>query len=169
MRRLALILIAAALALLGVMELRQWLASPETKIRWRIEQMVGGFNDAHLAPCLKGVAESWWDEGGRVDREELADALRYLFLQERDPQTKAFRFRVELEEGPATTLDPEDGSLARAALLARFDRLARGEWSPTWRVRIEAELAEDEEHGWQVTWTERETLWSDGKLVRATR
>lgn len=169
MRRLVLVIIGIALLLLAILELRVRLASPETRIRWRIEEMVEGFNDARVSPCMKGVAEEWRDEGGRVDRSRLADGLRYTFFQEKDPKTKAFRFRVELEEELVIVLDPEDGESATVELLARFDCLRLEEWTPTWRVNIGAEMVEHEEDGWQVVRTRRETLWSDGKLVGATR
>ena len=63
----------------------------------------------------------------------------------------------------------ENAESATVELLARFDSLRLEEWSPTWRVRIEAEMVEHEKHGWQVVRSRRETLWSDGKLVGATR
>jgi len=165
MRRIALIVVVVALVILGAMELRVRLASPETRVRWRIGEMIEGFNDARVGPCLRGVATSWSDERGRVDRERLANGLRYLFLQERDPKTKAFRFRVELEEEPVVAIDPANDAAAHVELVAHFECLTRDEWSTTWRVRIEAEMIDDEEEGWQVTVTERETLESDGKLA----
>lgn len=169
MRRIALIVVVVALAALCAMELRVRLASPETRVRWRIEEMLEGFNDARVGPCLRGVAKSWRDEGGRLDRERLGDGLRYLFLQERDTATKAFRFRVELEGEPLVVVDPADESAAHVELVARFECLTREEWTTTWLVRISAEMIDDDEEGWQVTRAERETLESDGKLAPAKR
>ncbi len=169
MRRLILVLIGIALLLLAILKLRVWLAAPETRIRWRIEEMVEGFNEARVSPCMKGVAEEWRDGGGRIDRSRLADGLRYTFFQEKDRKTKAFRFRVELEEELVIALDPENEEAATVELLARFDCLRLEEWTATWRVSIEADMIDHEEEGWQVTRTRRETLWSDGRLVGATR
>ena len=54
-------------------------------------------------------------------------------------------------------------------LEALFELLERGAWSPTWRVRIEAQLARDAKLGWQVTQSRPTTLASDGRLVRELR
>ena len=169
MKRTLLTLLGLAVLLFAGWRVRLMLASPETRIRWRVEEMLEAFNEARLSPIMKGVAEGWRDEGERVDRERLADGLRYTFFQEKDPKTKAFRYRVELEEELAIVVDDKDARHATVALLARFDCLRLEEWTPTWRVRIEAELVEHEEHGWQVSRSKRETLWSDGRLVGATR
>jgi hypothetical protein len=166
-RRVLLALIA--LSALALAAQRAWvaLASQTTRIRWRLEEMESGFNAAELGPCMRGIAVAWRDEERGIDRAELADGLRALFFQEVDPQSHAFRYRVGIDrESIAIELDPTHEGIARVALVALFELLERGAWSPTWRVRIEAELARDPQLGWQVTHSRPTTLESDGRLVR---
>ena len=51
-------------------------------------------------------------------------------------------------------------------MVTLFSTLQGEDWSPTWRVRIRAEMAEDAERGWQAVRSEHETLESDGRLRR---
>lgn len=166
MKRILLALLVLVASFIAFQQVRGCVVSEETKIRWRIEAMQEGFNEAKVAPCLRGVAEGWRDSQGRVDRALLADALRYAFLQERDPKTKSFRYRVDFEEELFIELDPEDEDRALAVLVLRFDRIDGEEWSVTWRVRVQATMARSEDRGWQIARTERETIWSDGRLMR---
>ena len=165
MRRILLILIGLVVAFVGFQYIRGCLVSEETKIRWRIEEMEEGFDDAKVSPCLRGVADGWRDSRSGVTRVLLADVLRSVFFHERDPKTKRFRYRVELEEEPVIELDSKDTHHASVTIVLRFDTLDGVEWAPTWRVQVEAEMHKYSDHGWQMTRTERETLWSDGRLM----
>ena len=170
MRRVLLALIALAALVLVGQRLRVALASDATRIRWRLEQMEAGFNEARLGACLRGVADGWRDTESGVDRALLADLLRSLFFHERDPESGRFPFRVELEpEALAIAVDPQVEGRAQVEAVARFSMLERGEWSETWRLRLRATLEQHEELGWQVVRSERETLSSDGRLVDARR
>lgn len=167
MRRVLLIAIALSLLALLGLRVRWWLASDATRIRWRLEEMEAGFNDARLAPCLRGVAADWRDADAGVDRERLADVLRSLFFHENDPDSGRFLYRVELErDGLAIEVEPEGEGRARVDLVARFSTLQGGDWSPTWRVRLRVDMLEDAERGWQAVRSEHETLESDGRLRR---
>ncbi len=160
-------LIAASALVLAARRLWVALASQETRIRWRLEEMAEGFNEQSLGACLRGVADDWRDEGSEVDRALLADSLRALFFQERDQGSGGFPYRAEIErDALAIELDPEDRGRARADITARFLVLAGEEWSPTWRVRVGARLEKHAERGWQLSFTRHETLFSDGRLVR---
>jgi hypothetical protein len=170
MRRVLIGLIALSALALIAQRACVALASQATRIRWRLEEMESGFNEASLGACLRGVDEAWRDAESGIGRAELADGLRALFLQEVDPETKRFRCRVELErESLDVQIDPQDERRAKVVLLARFELLERDAWTPTWRARISADLARDEERGWRAVRSSHETLESDGRLVRAGR
>jgi hypothetical protein len=167
MRRILLVLIALSLVVLLAQRVRWWLASDATRIRWRLEEMEEGFNASRLAPCLRGVADGWRDADARVDRDRLADVLRSLFFHEVDPDSGRFLYRVELErETLEIETDPAGDGQARVQVVALFSTLQGQAWSPTWRVRVRAEMAEDEDDGWQAIRSEHETLDSDGRLRR---
>lgn len=165
-RILRILLIALALYL-GIQGLRTFFASPEKRIRWRIESMMEGFNDTRLAPAMQGIGAEWRDRTRRVERARLADGLRYLFLNEKDPETKAFPYRVELDPDTfAVEFPSADRTRADVRFEALFEALANGEWTPTWRLRISTSMQEHENLGWQMHETEHETLESDGRLYR---
>ena len=167
MRRVLLIAIALSLLALLGLRVRWWLASDATRIRWRLEQMEAGFNDSRLGPCLRGVAEGWRDADAGIDRDRLADVLRSLFFHENDPDSGRFLYRVELERDTLVIeTDPGREGNARVEVVARFSTLQGEDWSPTWRLRVRAEMAEDPERGWQAVRSEHETLESDGRLRR---
>ena len=167
MRRILLALIGLSALALVVQRACVALASEETKIRWRLERMERGFNEAQLAACLKGIADDWRHADSGLGRAELADALRATFMQEIDPESRAFRYRVALDrETLAIELEPGREDRARVQLELAFEILERGAWTPTWRARVEAELARDEELGWRAEQSRHATLASDGRLVR---
>ena len=169
-RRILLALIAISAIVLAGQRACVAFASQTTRIRLRLEEMETGFNSAELGPCMRGIAATWRDEEREIDRAELADGLRALFFQEVEPQSHAFRYRVGIDrESLAIELEPAREGHARVTLEARFELLERGAWSPTWRVRIEAEFARDAQLGWQVTHSRPTTLASDGRLVRELR
>jgi len=169
-RRILLALIALSAIALAGQRAYVAFASQTTRIRWRIAEMESGFNAAELGPCMRGIAATWRDEERALDRAELADGLRALFFQEVEPESHAVRYRVGIDrESLAIELDPEREGHARVTLEARFELLDRGAWSPTWRVRIEAQLARDAQLGWQVTHSRPTTLASDGRLVGELR
>lgn len=167
MRRFLKLLVVGAALLVAVYFLRNFFASDETRIRWRIESMMEGFNETRLSPAMQGIGAEWRDESRRVDRARLADALRYLFFNEKDPQTRAFPYRAELV--PDTLLiefEDTDRSRARVDFEARFLMLNASEWEPTWRVRVRGSIEEHENLGWQLQQSSHETLESDGRLMR---
>jgi hypothetical protein len=167
MRRVLLVLVGLCVVVLLGRQLRLWVASPTTRIRWRLEGMEQGFNETRLGPCLRVVAETWRDETSGTERPLLADVLRSLFFHETDPESGRFPFRVELErETLSIELDPERDGHARVDVVAAFATLENGEWTPTWRVRVTADLIDDDERGWQAVRSEHETLVSDGRLLR---
>lgn len=166
MRRLLAVL-AAALVLFLVGRLAVLaLVGDATRIRWRLESMVEGFNDTRLAPVLEGVAPDFQHDHSRVDRRLLADLLRSAFFHEKDPETGRFPLRAEIEEDTLEiALDEERPGHATALLNGRFLVLERGEWSSAWRARIELEWLEDDERGWQIVRSEHTDIEADGRFL----
>lgn len=165
MRRLAKPLLVLAALLVAVFALRQVLASDQTRIRWRIESMMEGFNDTRLAPAMQGIGADWRDRTRRVDRARLADGLRYLFFNEKDPETRGFPYRVELERD-TLEIELQPQNRAQVRFVARFSFLTQGRWEPTWRLRVSTTMHKHENLGWQLQESEHETLESDGRLYR---
>lgn len=147
MPRPLLIALLAVLALLvGVPRLRRALASDEQKIAWRLESMAEGFNATRSARVLSGFAADFRDEGG-FTREDVHQALVYLFFNEIDPKTKQFRMRVELpEDRLSIELTGEDR--ANVSLAARFWIRDGDEEELYWDALISGEMR-DGENGWQ--------------------
>lgn len=164
-RPLAVLAAALVLFLVG-----RWvvlaLVGDATRIRWRLESMVEGFNETRLAPVLEGVAPEFRHDHSRIDRGMLADLLRSAFFHEKDPQSGRFPLRAEIEQDTLeVTLDAERPGHATALLTGRFLVLERGEWSSAWRARIELEWLEDDERGWQVVRSEHTDLEADGRFL----
>jgi len=166
MRRFFLTLIVLVLVAYAVQRVRGFFISDEERIQAKVEEMLEGFNEAKAATCLRGLSPNWRDGQTGIARGFLARVLHGSLFQEEDPQTKRFLYRVELEEQLAIVLDPEEGERASIEMLAHFETLRDGAWSSTWRVRVEAEMKKDPDRGWEAIRTERETLWSDGRLIR---
>jgi len=128
------------------------LGSPEDKIRWRLEQMAEGFNETRLAPVLAGLEDDYRDAGSGRGRDDVADALRWLFLHEDSPA--GFLLRVEIPETElGLVLDPE-GDAADVRGRARFYRREQDQGGETlwWDARFVARF-EDGEDGWQIVRT----------------
>lgn len=163
-------LLAALAAALVLFLVGRWvvlaLVGDETRIRWRLESMVEGFNETRLAPVLEGVAPQWHHDHSRVDRELLAQLLRSVFFNEKDPESGRFPLRAEIEpESLEVTLDEEREGRARALLTGRFLVLEEGEWSSAWLARLELELEEHDERGWQVVRSEHTDIEADGRFL----
>ena len=82
-----LLLLGALLALwLGGRALYVALASPQKKIRWRLEEMVEGFNETRMRPVLGGIAADFVDRTSEITREDLQRTLAWMFLNETGEQ-----------------------------------------------------------------------------------
>lgn len=145
-RSLLVALLAALVLLVGIPRLRRALASDEQKIAWRIEDMAEGFNATRSARVLRGFAPDFRDEGG-FTREDVHQALVYLFFNEIDPKTKQFRMRVEIPEERLSVEVTEEGR-ARVSLAARFWIRAGDREELYWDAVISGEMR-DGEDGWQ--------------------
>jgi hypothetical protein len=159
-KRFLAIALAFAALFLGARWLWHALASDERKIRWLVEGAADGFDEAHSGPVLDALTLDWLHESTPgFDRAVLVDVLRALYFQERDPSTRRFRYRVEIDA--AALAIAVEGERARLAGEARFDRSLQGEWKPIWRVRFEADLI-DGDDGWRVARSRHEDLEGRG-------
>lgn len=164
MRRVLLVLIALAAGGLLVVRLRTALASEETRIRWRLEAALEGFNDQRVAPCLRALAEDWRHADG-LSREELGDGLRYLFFSER---RGTFPHRVALEDETLSievSADPEGSAELEFVLV--FETLDEETWTTSWRARVLARFVRGDEQGWRCAGSSSRTLESDGRFPGA--
>jgi len=180
LRKGLLALVVLALASWGVSALVRALASDETRIRWVLEEMAEGFNETRLAAATEGVGESFRDETSGVNKADLIEVLRYVFMSSKHPVTHAFPYRLEIprEELSIELREPrvgEHGKQARARFLARVvepDPLPRrgaradedsapgedGELAPrSWDLRVEADFV-DTEDGWKLARSTHEKL-----------
>jgi len=128
--------------------------SDSTRIEWLLNDMAAGFNASSASRTVGGLAEDFIEEHNRVEKDQLKAFLFQLFLSERDPTTKDFRYRVSLDS-PRIEVDPS-GKSAKVSLLARFERLADKDWRNAWGVKIEAAL-EKKDGQWAVTRARHET------------
>jgi hypothetical protein len=141
-------------------ELVWFFASDETRIRWRIEEMVEGFNDASLASASAALHPDWTvEDNTRVTRGLLKDGLRSVFFTEKQPETRAFALEAEVL--------PETWSIsvAEEAATANFElamyRLESDTRELEWRVRLNNTLSDDPELGWTIVRTGYESLEGD--------
>lgn len=147
---------AAALYFLGGLVVRA-LASDETKIRWRVESMIDGFNRERASPILRGFAQEFRDDTSEADRELVHQAVVSLFFRERDPQTKRFLLRAEIDPETLVVEVSEDGSAATVnGVLTLFER--KGELEDVlWSASFEGELVRGED-GFRFVRSTHETV-----------
>lgn len=152
MRRILLIVVAALAVWFVGGKLRYAFASPETQIRWRLEEMVEGFNTTVLRKLTDGIRKDYRDEGG-YGKTEVADAARYVFLNKVDPKTKAFMLSLELvDEDLSIEVEDTEPLSAWARVHFRFTEKKDGTERIYWDARFSARM-EDGDNGWQITRT----------------
>jgi hypothetical protein len=145
-KRVLFALLALVVLFYAVRGLVRFLASDETKIRRLVAGMEEAYNAGRPGSCVGPLAKDWRHESYQLDRELLLGAL-FQVARERDRETHELLTRVTVDEDAATvTVQDERATLALEAL---FERRRAGAWRETWRVRVEAELA-DGEDGWQI-------------------
>lgn len=148
----------------GVRAIVRALASDETKIRWRIEEMAEGFNDTRMNPILAGLAQDFVDETTGARKDDARAGLAQLFLQRKDPQTKQFPYRARVPEEQLTlSVQPGEPRTAAAQFVLECEESHGEAWSPAWKAKVRAELALDSS-GWRITGTHFETI--EGKRLR---
>lgn len=128
--------------------------SDETKIRRLVADMEQAYNRGKPGSCVGPLARDWRHEGYELDRELLLGAL-FQSARDRDRETRELRTRVEVDEDAA--LVTVDGARATLTAEAAFFRLRAGAWQESWRMRVEAELA-DGDDGWEIVRSRHEDL-----------
>ena len=157
MKRILLVLAATlGLFLVGRAIVRA-LASDETKIRGLVQDMVDGFNRTRMDPILVAFAEGFHDETSGADRPSVREALGYLFLTAKDPETKGFPYRVEVEiEKLAVDRSAPDSKAADCDLRARFFDVRGHESTLAWEIAIASHWTHGE-YGWRIASTRYDT------------
>jgi hypothetical protein len=140
------------------------LASDETKIRWTVEDMAEGFDRTRMDPILVAFAPGFQDETSGSDRQNVREALAYLFLTAKDPETKAFPYRVEVDVRRIAVdrADP-DSPTAECELGARFLDRRGGRETAAWEIAIESRWRRGE-YGWRIESTRYES--KSGRMIR---
>ena len=147
--------VAVVLAVAGYAIFRA-MASDETRIRWLIEDTIEAFNNSRAGGTVEGLDEGYREETAKLTRDEVKLIVLRLFFQERDAQTKDFRFRVEpgkLE----VKLDPAAPLKASFTLVVEFRELRGGTYEPGWTAEIDASL-EKKEGEWKIVTSRHKTL-----------
>jgi hypothetical protein len=113
-----------------------------------VRRMEAGFDDADAGQATAGLAPDWVHaEHSELDRTTLRHYIAYEALNEREPETKTYRNRVDVTEDDLAVR--VDGECAELECTARFSRLSNGEREETWVARVHAEL-EKREDGWTI-------------------
>jgi|ERR1043165_3248710 hypothetical protein len=140
------------------------LASDETKIRRVVENMADGFDRTRMDPVLAGLARDFEDESSGKTRQEVREALAYLFFNAKDETTKAFAYRVEIDV-PRVLVDRTDAQAptAQCELNARFVDVRGGKETPAWEIAVTASFVRGED-GWRIRRTKYAT--TSGRMLR---
>lgn len=162
-KSLQIIAVIAALAIAGY-AISRALASDETRIRWLIEATIEAFNDSRVGGTIEGLAEEFREETAKLGRDEVKLILLHLFLQERDPQTKDFRFKVVPADKLAgremelkVKFDPASPLKASLTLAVAFCKMQGEAAGPAWTIEVDASL-EKKDDGWKVVTSRHKTL-----------
>jgi hypothetical protein len=139
-------------------------ASDATLIRWTIDDMIEGFNDTRMNPILDGLDREFLDATYGADRELVRGALAYLFLNSKDPATKAFPYRAEWADTAPPSVDTKsEPRRAHVEFEVRFFLTERGAEKPVWRIAVHGEL-QKRDGAWRFKSTE--TVTKDGTRLR---
>ncbi len=144
-----LVLALASLTMMGGRALYRYLASPQTKIRWRLEEMVGGFNAMRARPVLDGVAADFVDQSAGITREDLHALLAWMFLNEIDEHGE-FLWNAVFDPKETVIELAADKCSAKLDCRVRIFRRRGGTPQMDWDARIAGRFSLGEE-GWQCS------------------
>jgi hypothetical protein len=159
MKRAVLILAIAAALFLAGRAIVRGLASDETKIRRVVEPMADGFDRTRMDPVLDGLTRDFEDETSGATRQEMREALAYLFFEAVDEHTKRFAYRVDVEVRRVAV----DGLSAECEMNARFVDLRSGGAAPAWEIAVTAKFTRGDD-GWRIRRTKHTT--TSGERLR---
>jgi len=164
LRRILLGLAGALLCFFVGRAIVRALVSDETRIRWLVEDMQAGFDRTRMDPILVAFAGNFRDDTSGADRQNVREALAYLFLTAKDPQTKAFPYRVEVGI-PRIAVDRSTASepTADVDVDARFFDRRGSEEQLAWEIAVASRWTRGE-YGWRIASTRYET--KSGRMLR---
>ncbi len=142
-----LVLSLATLIFLGGRALVRALASPQAKIRWRLEEMVDGFNAMRARPVLDGVAADFVDRSAGITREDLHALLAWMFLNEIDEHGEFLWNAIFEPEETVIELAPDKRS-AKIECRVQLFRRRGGTPQMDWDARIAGTFNLGDQ-GWQ--------------------
>ena len=148
MKKILLILASILLVWFGVKKLVYSLASAETQIRWRLEEMVEGFNETRKRSVMAGFDRTYADARGYT-RDEVSRYLSHLCLGYIDSETKKFTLSVSMPESELL-IEIHETEPPTATVQARF--LIMEGTEEYWDLSLTGDL-EDDEDGWQFVRT----------------
>lgn len=164
MKRLLAAIAVLALVFFAGRAIVRALASDETRIRWTLEEMRDGFNDAEPAPVIDHLHPLFREEENGVDLAQVEQALIAVCLGEIDSTTKTFALRADCDfDAWSVALGPDDAQASAKGEVGLF-RSRQGVEKLVWRAKVELELVEDEHDGWLVRRGSFETLEGDRRL-----
>lgn len=141
MRRWITIALLVCLGVVGIGRIRAALRSDSERLLYRIESMASGFDAGRVRTVLKGFDRRYRDEGSGAGRDDLRDALQYLFLTQHDRG----RLTVELPKESLLVTFSEDGTQAEVVANPLFhvirDDGTRELW---WNTRVVADFVLDD-------------------------
>lgn len=152
-RRFLGLVAAAAILWLGIALFGRHLGD-EDRIRGLFAAEASHFNACRALSVLDSFASDYRDDTTGLGRQELRAGLLWLFQNRRDPATRRFAYRLEVDEELPVAVD---GDRAQATL--RF-RLHEGQ-DPDPRVRWEAEVTaglERRDGRWSIVGSRHRTL-----------
>lgn len=134
-RRILLGTLAALFLVVAVGRIRRAIASDEQTLRWALEKLTEDFDSGNVGNVASLFHADFRDESSGAGFDDVRSALSGLYFQERDPETRSFRLRLELPE-ELLNLEVEEGT-GRAELdaTARIYSLVDGEKQPWWDAR----------------------------------
>jgi hypothetical protein len=130
------------------------LAGDETKIRWLFAGEAAAFNGCAGLSVLASFAPDYHDTTADVSRQMLHGGLLWLFQNRRDPQSRRFLYRVELQDDHPVDVA---GDRATATLPVRLYEGLDEQERLVWELRVHAEL-QKRDGAWWVERSRHETV-----------
>jgi hypothetical protein len=164
MRRFGLVLVVMGLLAVGVRWLVHALWSDETKIRVAIEDACEGFGEERMDPILAALARDFRDETSGFDREDVRRVVAGAFFQEKDPTTRGFPFRCEIDPAAIEIqLVKGDPDRATVTFPGTVVDVRGGGRRDAWSFHLTGQM-EERDDGWCFVTTEHRTLEGSYRL-----
>ena len=138
------LLVAALLATAWTVAGRA-MATDEERILRQLEELSEAFDDASLRRVMRFFHPEFLDEETRIDRKEVEDSARYLFVQSIGRNGTSYRVKIP-EQETVIQLNPTDET-ATVDLRAIFERSGRGGFELWWDARA------------RTTWVRQRGKW----------